>query len=155
MKKEDIYLDLSKLTDEQIEKVFSVLPPPECKYSYYIINDHTILRTKANASDWIVGSETRNKTEVTFEQFLDIVQPKTYPRVMEVSVDNENWFKRVVFMEKNNSFLSWWDAETLEDAEKEMDIECWKYAREIEQPLELTLSEIAEKYGVSEVKIKQ
>ena len=155
MKKEDIYLDLSKLTDEQIEKVFSVLPPPERKGDYDIKGSRTILRSKTTPGYWFVADVNHYRTEVTFEQFLDIVQPKTYPRVMEVSVDNENWFKRVVFMEKNNSFLSWWDAETLEDAEKEMDIECWKYAREIEEPLELTLSEIAEKYGVSEVKIKQ
>lgn len=156
MKKEDIYLDLRELTDEQIENVFSLLPKSETG-DLTKSSSWCILKMNLNNTVWFVGADKENKTEVTYEQFLNIVQPNTYPRVMEVSSDKVFWKKRVVFMEKNGKFIAWTTAETLEDAEKIERAYCWEYAREIEevQPLELTLTEIAEKYGVSEVKIKQ
>lgn len=72
-----------------------------------------------------------------------------YPKVMEVSDNGEDWYKRVVFMEKKGYFFAWQNASTLEDAEDVLTIFKWKYARDIQQPLTVTKAEVAEKFGVS------
>ena len=80
-----------------------------------------------------------------------------YPKVMLVSVDNLNWHKRVVFMKKNETFIAWNNAETMEAAAKSYGASSWEYAKDIEpEPptLELTIDEIAEKYGVKPEQIK-
>jgi len=67
-----------------------------------------------------------------------------YPKVMMVSEDCVFWDKRVVFMEKNNCYLAWGDAETLEEAEHKTILITWKYAKDIEEvqpPTPKTLEE--------------
>ena len=49
-----------------------------------------------------------------------------YPKVMMVGDAYPLTRKRVVFAEKRGVFFAWNVAETLEDAEKEMDIVKWK-----------------------------
>ena len=92
---------------------------------------------------------------LTIDQLLDF-QDNEYPKVMEVSHNNHNWHKRVVFMEKNGKFLAWVDAKSIEESEGITDICTWRYAREIQPAttLELTLDEIAEKFNVSPEQIK-
>ena len=51
--------------------------------------------------------------------------------VMLVSDDKEIWDKRVVFMKKNNRFIAWNRAETIEEAKIETAIARWKYAKEL------------------------
>jgi hypothetical protein len=77
-------------------------------------------------------------------------------RWMMVKNDGSTWFKRKAFMQKNGKFITWFSAETDEEV---LNTECtsrWVYAKEIEEPkeLELTLEEIAEKFGVSVESIK-
>ncbi len=74
-----------------------------------------------------------------------ITLPKKYPKVMMVSNNGNLWKKRVVFMEKNDKYIAWSDAETLADAEKEIYTCTWEHAKEIEeeQPTEITIEEIA------------
>lgn len=55
-------------------------------------------------------------------------------RLIEVSNNNENWYRRVLIFEKNDRFFCWDSAETLEDAEKTVLISTWKYMREISEP---------------------
>jgi hypothetical protein len=64
--------------------------------------------------------------------------------------------KRKVFMQKNGKFISWSNAYTDEDVAVTSITRTWKYAKEIEEPkeLELTLEQIAEKFGVSVESIK-
>jgi uncharacterized secreted protein with C-terminal beta-propeller domain len=70
--------------------------------------------------------------------------PLKYPRVMMVSSVAGRWFKRVVFMEKNNIYLAWESAETLEDAKKVSSTAAWLYAKEVEEETtEITIEEIA------------
>ena len=59
--------------------------------------------------------------------------PKTsqYPKVMMVGDAYPLTRKRVVFMEKCGRFMSWPNAETLEDAETELGTSTWKYAEDI------------------------
>lgn len=85
----------------------------------------------------------RKNFELFFKKY-----PK-YPKVMEVSDDGVKWCRRVVFMEKVGLYLAWVFAETIEDAEEETGTHPWKYARDIQQPLTITKTEIAEKFGVS------
>ncbi len=77
-------------------------------------------------------------------------------RWMLVSSGGESWYKRKVFMEKNGKFLAWNGAETDEEVIKSTNCAGWSYAKEIEEPkdIELTLEQIAEKFGVSVESIK-
>jgi|SRR5690625_2650300 len=65
-----------------------------------------------------------------------------YPKVMEVSIykDFRNSLKRVVFMEKNGMYLAWAGAATLEEADRELEVISWPYAREIAPELDIDLS---------------
>ena len=92
-------------------------------------------------------------------EIIELPIEKTYPRVMMVSLDEENWFKRVVFMCKNGRYLAWNHAGTVEEAEKEVVSTAWLFAKEIEEPKEftITLSDINSKmddikrlFGISE-----
>jgi exosome complex RNA-binding protein Rrp4 len=79
-------------------------------------------------------------------------------RWMMVSIDLKNWVKRKVVMNKNGRFLVWNDAETDEQVNNTIRTSWWKYAKEIEEhQVELTLEEIAEKFGVNvnQIKIKK
>lgn len=95
---------------------------------------------------------------LTIDQLLDF-QSNEYPKVMEVSHEGFKWYKRVVFMKKNESFLAWINAESIEESEKETQPIVWKFAREIQptKTLELTIDQIADKFGVSveQIKIKK
>jgi hypothetical protein len=92
-------------------------------------------------------------------EIITLPEEKNYPRVMMVSLDEENWFKRVVFMCKNGRYLAWNNAETVEEAEKEMLSTAWLFAKDIEEPKEftITLSDLKSKmddikklFGISE-----
>ena len=76
-------------------------------------------------------------------------EEKSFPRVMLVSDDGVTWNKRVVFMKKNDRYLAWNNAETIEDAECTYRVASWRYAKELPEKVELTKSEIAEKFGIS------
>ena len=76
-------------------------------------------------------------------------EEKTFPRVMLVSNGGIVWNKRVVFMKKCNMFLAWDNAETIENAECTYMVASWHYAKELPENVELTKSEIAEKFGIS------
>lgn len=80
-------------------------------------------------------------------------------RWMMVSDSGKDWLKRKVLMEKNGYFITWGSASTDQEVEVTNHIINWKYAKEIEEvhPVELTLEEIAEKFGVNveQIKIKK
>lgn len=80
-----------------------------------------------------------------------------YPKVMEVSDNRIEWCKRVVFAEKKGRFIAWALAETFEKAEDEVCTHDWGYAREVQEHREISLQEIADKFGipVEEVRIKK
>jgi hypothetical protein len=77
-------------------------------------------------------------------------------RWMMVSTNERHWFKRKVFIQKNGYFIAWDNADTDEAVKESLRVAPWQYAKEIEEPkeLELTLEEIAEKFGVSVESIK-
>ena len=75
-------------------------------------------------------------------------------RWMLVSINNVTWDRRKVLMQKNGYFIAWDNAETDEAVKGAIRATPWQYAKEIEEPFELTLEEIAEKFGVSVESIK-
>ena len=77
-------------------------------------------------------------------------------RWMMVSSDEIGWVKRKVFTQKNNRFVAWNSADNEESVLLTVSSVGWKYAEEIKEPkeLELTLEQIAEKFGVSVESIK-
>ena len=85
-------------------------------------------------------------------EIIELPEEKTYPRVMLVSIDHSNWFKRVVFMEKCGIFFAWGKAETLEEAENITVPVPWKYAKEFEL-IEVTLEDIAKWKGTTKEQI--
>jgi hypothetical protein len=77
-------------------------------------------------------------------------------RWMLVSMSGEEFFKRKVFAKKDGKFLAWSGADTDEEVAISTGCAGWKYAKEIEETrdIEITLEEIAEKFGVSVEYIK-
>jgi hypothetical protein len=98
-----------------------------------------------------------------FDTFFAKYPKNTYPKVMMVSqspILYGGYYKRVVFMEKNGKYLAWRCAETIFDSRNETEVTTWNYAEDIKQepePIELTIDEIAEKFGITpeQVKIKK
>ena len=89
-------------------------------------------------------------------------EPKKYPRVMMISDSMWVWEKRVVEFEKKigdeTFYFAWESAETIEDSLKSRILLTWRFAKEIEpeppKQIELTLDEIAKKFGVSVENLK-
>lgn len=72
-----------------------------------------------------------------------------YPKVMEVyDFPDSKPLTRVVFMEKNGRFFVWNNAKTLEEADKEIGVSSYKFAREVSPKIEVSKKEIAEWKGV-------
>lgn len=74
-------------------------------------------------------------------------------RVIEVWCDNK-WMKRVLHMFKNDTVICWRFAETIEEAKHETRTTSFTRWREVPQTIELTIAEIAEKFGVEPHQIK-
>lgn len=95
-----------------------------------------------------------NSLEFVIRNNIKIIQlpsETSYPKLMWVS-DNEkfnNKLKRVVFMEKNNKYIAWSFANTLEGSESQVSASGWPYAKDIEEEIvELTLEDITNGKGV-------
>lgn len=73
-------------------------------------------------------------------KIIELPEEKNYPRVMMVSANKVEWRKRVVLMKKNGIYLAWRNAETMEEAEIEIDLSAWDYAKDIEEPKEFTIT---------------
>ena len=74
-KLEQIYLDLSKLSEEQQRKVISILPEPINKDDYDITYLHFYLIYDDEDCMWWVSTKyfLAEKTELTYSQFLDMM----------------------------------------------------------------------------------
>ena len=72
---------------------------------------------------------------LTLEEAIALVSEKQFPRVMLVSSNNNitTSCKRVIFMKKNDKYIAWNNAETLEEAENVTDATAWNYAWEVEE----------------------
>jgi hypothetical protein len=92
---------------------------------------------------------------------IEEINESQYPKLMWVcnNEDFRNKCKRVVFMETCGKFLAWGNAETLEEAEKVIDVTIWGYAKDIkikEFSVEEAIQALAEKHNLdlNEVEIK-
>jgi len=73
-KPEEIYIDLSKLSEEQQGKVIALLPGPEACNQYEIFKlQHFILSLDEYNKWWVYGTEVKGKQELTYSQFLDMM----------------------------------------------------------------------------------
>ena len=93
-------------------------------------------------------------------------QESEYPKVMKVSmfpIKTKEEFRealtRVVFMKKIDKFIAWGKATTLEEAEYETEVFTWDYAVDLDwkpeeqEPLKLTMEQIAEKFNAEKIEI--
>ena len=98
----------------------------------------------------------------------EFLKPESeYPKVMKVSMfpiktkeQFENARTRVVFMKKNDRFIAWTDAKTIEKSEYEVATYPWSYAVDLNwqpeeeiKPLKLTMEQIAEKFNAEKIEI--
>jgi len=75
-------------------------------------------------------------------------------RLVEVrQAESDKWVKRVFIAKNRGRFICFSNSETIENSVNSMNLSFWNYMREIQPNLELTLKEIAVKYGVESVKI--
>lgn len=93
------------------------------------------------------GNYTEEYVSYCNAEIIELPEEKTYPRVMMVSFNSKNWVRRVVFMEKCGRYLAWENAKTVEEAENQVNSVAWRFAKDIEEPKEftITLSDIKSK----------
>lgn len=74
MKKEEIFLDLSKCSQEEIENVLAVLPEKEFDNQYEINEAHKYLHFVSTVKTWWVFDEldVESKTEINYTQFMEL-----------------------------------------------------------------------------------
>ena len=104
----------------------------------------------------------KDKTNLPSHSVKEFLKPESeYPKVMKVSdkpiktkEDFKNANKRVVFMKKNDRFIAWFDADTIEKSENITSTTNWNYAVDLDwqpeeetKPLKLTMEQIAEKFN--------
>ena len=91
----------------------------------------------------VINGAFDNYEEVSVIEYnaevIELPEEKVYPRVMLVSC-GEFWYKRVVLMEKCGKYLAWNNAKTMEEAENELYLAAWKFAKDIEEPKEITIT---------------
>ena len=119
----------------------------------------------SNDKDCWIGTDNTCLKSHSVKEFL---KPESeYPKVMRVSCNpiktKEDLYytiNRVVFMEKNNKFIAWGTATTLEEAEYETEVFTWNYAVDLDwqpeeetKPLKLTMEQIAEKFNAEKIEI--
>jgi hypothetical protein len=136
------------LYDNNIEHFYTLYPKKESNTQ---VTDHL---NKINKKEL-------EQIEQNVMKKIEEINNNQYPKVMWVS-DNEDFEykkKRVVLIEKCGKFIAWTLAETLEEAEKEYDVNVWNYAKDIEVKefsLEDAKQALAEKHNLNlnEVEIK-
>ena len=146
-------------TLEELRKVFKYAFPndasvPKGFTKYYFVSK--------NKHYWLLY-DTTNLPSYSVKEFLK----GEYPKVMKVSAfpiktkeEFENASKRVVFMEKLDQFIAWYQSITLEQAENETEAFTWNYAVDLDwqpeeetKPLKLTMEQIAEKFNAEKIEI--
>jgi len=97
------------------------------------------------------------KNKLRVETLESLTKPE-YPKIMLVSMKGTVWNKRVVFMVKNNKFLAWDMAETLEEAEKTENSKVWAYAKDLPEIIKVQDKDakkiVADHYNVDVEQIK-
>ena len=76
-------------------------------------------------------------------------------RWMMVSDDQQVWLRRFVFMEKRGKFLAWDYAMTYEEVAKTTLVNSWTFAKEEEEPKELSLEERVAKLELTFKELKK
>lgn len=71
MTKEEIYLDLSKLSKKEQEEVIGILPEPVEDIDYEVDNFYYLLHFETNK--WFVDCVDGFKKEITYEQFKTLI----------------------------------------------------------------------------------
>ena len=119
----------------------------------------------SNKKDYWTGADTPNLPSHSVKEFL---KPENeYPKAMKVSEkpiktkeDFKNASTRVVFMKKNDRFIAWHNAKTIEKSEYEVATYPWNYAVDLDwqpeeetKPLKLTMEQIAEKFNAEKIEI--
>lgn len=95
MKKENIYLDLSKLSGEEIKEVISKLPEPLSEKDYHITRQHIYLMYHEDDDNWWVGSKfpywhLEKRTEISLSEFRQLFSVENKPIKMTFGITDKN-----------------------------------------------------------------
>lgn len=85
--------------------------------------------------NWSFGSRSSSDEMklLTLQEAKDLVKENQYPKVMWVKNNQDTqWVRRVVFAYKCEKFISWVNAEKLEDAENYSGVAYWDLAKDNE-----------------------
>ena len=112
---------------------------------------------QTNGNKWIFRFERKQKgvdhvavyEHGTINIYAEIISHKQtdvfdYPLEMSVSDDGETWSTRVVFMDKNNKYIAWASAQTINESEDITDTVTWKYAKHLPAKVFVSMAEIAQ-----------
>jgi hypothetical protein len=117
------------------------------------------IETIGTAGQYVVGVKWENDQPLKyyltdgragyFEKSPTIFHDTTQERVVQVR-DNEinEWVNRVLLMQKNDKYICWEEAETIEEAKKEMYTIVWRFMREVPEKRVITMQEIADKFNI-------
>jgi len=111
---------------------------PEIDLNGYALNENELLSFNKQESliNWRYATQEEIGHYDKIDEPYDVTTLiKTFPRVMLMSDfdDIKTAYKRVVFMFKCNKYLTWSDAETIEEAEKKWQTKSWNYAWELDE----------------------
>lgn len=89
MTKENIYLDLSKLSEEQRNHIFSLLPTEPHRDAYNIFRNYKYLqfipKSKFQEKEkWMVDKQAFDKVELTYLEFIKLFEGGESKEVLQV-----------------------------------------------------------------------
>lgn len=149
-------------TLEELNKVLRYAFPNDSTKSNG--NRKYYFKHSADENIWMWGE----KTDLPSYSVKEFLKPENeYPKVMKVSekpIKTKEEFKnaitRVVFMKKNDRFIAWHNAKTIEKSEYEIETHAWNYAVDLDwqpeeetKPLKLTMEQIAQKFNAEKIEI--
>lgn len=152
-------------TKKQLEMVLKeAFPIDKTKISDNLYKRTKYFESRGVRMDWIplqssYGLLPIQSVKVFLEEIEGKKQPKSeYPKVMWVNNDDDisKACKRVVFAEKKGVYISWVNADNLEDAEFKLFTFTWKYAWELserEYTIKMTIQEIKDKLNLPDLEI--
>jgi len=122
-------------------------------HKYAIIAGNNEVRNRSYTDNGYCSIDNNYPSLFKCNPFEWLANQNNQERVIEVWCDNE-WVKRILHMFKNGKAICWGFAETIEDAKYETRTTTYIKWRELPQTIELTIAEIAEKFGLEPHQIK-
>ena len=140
-------VEINKNNMKNVKKGDYISPKEDLKY-FKADKKYEIIKHYKGVESIVVMNDAGDSVELLIKYLKDdgFELIRGYPKVMEVSnlpdFPTDRTFKRVVFMEKKEMYLTWYFGQTLKDAENITTTNSYKYARDIEEDEEEHIQQI-------------